>query len=204
MISRTRLLSGISVLASLLLLTWATVNGSSFAQSATQLNQTYTSTQCGISMKYPTNWIKEEFEKFGEGTAPLMALANFQPDGPDGQGNTVELEAWDISKYPDKSIEGLADLEKENILLSPEASIEQSERTELDPNPAYKIIYNEPVSSVEIWKITVFITVSGDMQYIVRYTASDPEAYGSYIPVIDSMIKSIKIEGGKKANFVLP
>jgi hypothetical protein len=63
---------------------------------------------------------------------------------------------------------------------------------------AYKIIYNEPVSSGGIWKIMVFITVSGDMQYIVRYTATDPERYGNYIPVIDNMIKSIKIKGGKK------
>jgi hypothetical protein len=38
-----------------------------------------------------------------------MALANFQPDSADGSGNTLELEAWDISKYPDKSIEGIAD-----------------------------------------------------------------------------------------------
>lgn len=47
----------------------------------------------------------------------------------------------------------------------------------------------------------VFIFVSGDMQYIVRYTSTDPETYGNYIPVVDNMIKSIKtikIEGGKK------
>jgi hypothetical protein len=44
----------------------------------------------------------------------------------------------------------------------------------------------------------VFIFVSGDMQYIVRYTCTDPESYGNYIPVVDNMIKSIKIEGGKK------
>jgi hypothetical protein len=193
----TRMLSAISV--SLLLLTWVTVNGSSFAQSGTQLDQAYANVQCGISMNYPTNWIKEELnEKYGEGTAPLMALANFQPDSADGPGNTLELEAWDISKYPDKSIEGIADLEKENILLSPEATIEQSERTNLGPNLAYKIIYNEPISPEETWKIMVFIFVSGDMQYIVRYTSTDPETYGNYIPVVDNMIKSIKIEGGKK------
>jgi hypothetical protein len=28
--------------------------------------------QCGISMNYPTNWIKEELnEKYGEGTSPI-------------------------------------------------------------------------------------------------------------------------------------
>jgi hypothetical protein len=184
---------------SFVVITWVTVNGSSFAQSGTQLDQTYTSAQYGISIKYPTNWIKEELnEKFGEGTTSLMALANFQPDGPDGPGNTVELEAWDISKFPDKSIEGIADFEKENIMLSPDATIEQSERAELGPNPAYKIIYNEPVTSGEIWKIMVFMPVSGDTQYIVRYTATDPEGYGNNISVVDSMIKSIKIEGGKK------
>jgi hypothetical protein len=66
----TRMLSAISV--SLLLLTWVTVNGSSFAQSGTQLDQAYANVQCGISMNYPTNWIKEELnEKYGEGTSPI-------------------------------------------------------------------------------------------------------------------------------------
>jgi hypothetical protein len=44
----------------------------------------------------------------------------------------------------------------------------------------------------------VFITVSGDMEYIVRYTATDPEGYGDYIPVVDNMVKSMKIDDGKK------
>src|SRR5918995_5144885 len=169
--------------------------GSLFAQSDAQLDQTYANTQCGISIKYPTSWTKEELnKKYGEGSSALMALANFEHDNPaDGSGNTVELEAWDISKYPDKSIEGLAGEEKDYILLSPGATIEQSERTELGPNPAYKIVYNEPVSSGETWKIMEFFTVSGDMQYLLRYTATNSETYGQNIPVVDSMIKSIKI-----------
>jgi hypothetical protein len=92
----------------------------------------------------------------------------------------------------------IGNLENENILLIHEASIKQSERTELGSNPAYKINYNEPVPSGEMWKIMIFTTVSGDMQHVVRYTATDPGTYGNYVPVIDSMIKSIKIEGGKK------
>lgn len=177
---------------SLLLLT-------SSAQSVTQLDQTYSNTHCGISMNYPTNWIKDELnEKYGEGTAPLMASANFQPDSPDGPGNTVELEAWDISSYPDKSIDGIADLEKESILLSPEATIEQSERTDFGGVSAYKIIYNEPISSGNIWKVMETIIVYGDMQYLIRFTATDSETYGNYISVVDSMVKSIKIEGSKK------
>jgi hypothetical protein len=66
----TRMLSAISV--SLSLLTWGTINGSSFAQSGTQLDQAYANVQCEISMNYPTNWIKEELnEKDGEGTSPI-------------------------------------------------------------------------------------------------------------------------------------
>ena len=104
----------------LILFTWITVNGPSFAQSGTQLDQTYTSEECGISIKFPSNWIIEELnDKY----TTLMALANFQPDIPDGFSNTVELEAWDISEYPDKSIEGIAESEKEQILLLPENSI---------------------------------------------------------------------------------
>ena len=58
MTARTQFLLIMSVMASLLFLTWVTADEFSFTQTGTQLDQTHTSAQCGISIKYPTNWIK--------------------------------------------------------------------------------------------------------------------------------------------------
>jgi PsbP-like protein len=171
--------------------------------AAVLLDQTYTNTQCGITIMYPSDWVKEELnQKFGEGgLAPLTSLANFEPDSPEGYKSTVEAEAWDISKYPDKSIEGIADGEKETILSGDESagSIEQAERTTVNGRHAYSIVYTQPIpDSEEIWKIMATYIVSGDMQYTILFTATDNETFDKYISVVDSMVNSIKLDEGKK------
>jgi hypothetical protein len=171
--------------------------------AAVLLDQTYTNTQCGITIMYPSDWVKEELnQKFGEGgLAPLTGLANFEPDSPEGYKSTVETEAWDISKYSDKSIEGIADGEKETILSGDESagSIEQTERITVNGHPAYRIVYTQPIpDSEEIWKIMATYIVSGDMQYTILFTATDNETFDKYISVVDSMVNSIKLDEGKK------
>ena len=191
---RIALLTVILVSISLFTITY-TSERSSFAQSGTQsLDQTYANTQCGISMNYPSSWIIVEFN---EKSLDMTSLANFKPSG---TGITLQLEATDISAYaePDKSVEGLANVEKGNILLNPEASIEQSNITEVSGIPAYRIVYNNPITPTDTWKILYMIIASNNTQYTLRFTATSQDEYGSYIPVVDNMIKSIKIDGSKK------
>jgi hypothetical protein len=166
-----------------------------FAQSGAQsLDKTYANTQCGISVNYPSDWIIQEFN---DKSLDMTSLANFKPSG---AGITLQLEATDISAYavPDKSVEGLANVEKEDILLNPEASIEQSNTTEVSGIPAYRIVYNDPISPTDTWKILYMIIASNNTQYTLRYSATSQDEYGKYVPVVDSMIKSIKIDGSKK------
>jgi hypothetical protein len=151
---------------------------------------------------YPSNWIIEELnEKFGEGTsAPMTGLANFNPDTPESYKSTIESEAWDISKYPDKSIEGIAESEKDYVHLSPDASIEEAKRIEsISGLPAYRTIYTQSFpDSEEIWKIMETYIVSGaDMEYVIRFTATDNESYDRYISVVDNIVKSVIIDGSK-------
>jgi hypothetical protein len=48
------------------------------------------------------------------------------------------------------------------------------------------------------WKILYMIIASSNMQYTLRFTATSQDEYGNYIPVVDNMIKSIKIDGSNK------
>jgi hypothetical protein len=188
------LLTVILVSISLFAITY-TSERSSFAQSGAQsLDKTYTNPQCGISMNYPSDWIITEFN---EKSLDMTSLANFKPSG---AGITLQLEATDISAYAeaDKSVEGLANIEKEDILLNPEASIEQSNTTEVSGIPAYRIVYNNPITPSDTWKILYLIVASNNTQYTLRFTATSQDEYGSYVPVVDNMIKSIKIDGSKK------
>src|SRR5919109_3160986 len=130
------LLAVISVSISLFAITYTSERSSfAFAQSSTQsLDQTYSNTQCGISMSYPSDWTKQELN---EKVVYTTKLANFKPSGLDGSGVSLKLEANDITAYPEsaKSVDAFANTEKENILSIPQVSIEQSERTEVGGMP---------------------------------------------------------------------
>ena len=193
----TVLLSVIFISVSLFAITY-TSERSSFAQPSTQsLDQTYANTQCGISMNYPSDWTKEELN---EKVVFTTDLANFKPSGPDGFEVSLKLEANDISAYPEshKSVDAFANAEKELISLIPQASIEQAERTEVGGMPAYKIVHNNPITPENMWKTMNMIIVANDMQYTLLFATSSQDTYGNYIPVVDNMIKSIKIDGSKK------
>lgn len=146
-------------------------------------------------MNYPSDWTEQELN------GGVTTLANFKPNGSDGSGVTLELEASDISAYPepDRSVEGLANAENKTILLNPGATVEQSERTEVGGIPAYKIVHSNALTPDDMWKTMNMIIASSNMGYMltfISYTGQD--AYGIYAPVVDSMIKSIKIDGSKK------
>jgi hypothetical protein len=193
----TVLLSVIFISVSLFAITY-TSERSSFAQPSTQsLDQTYANTKCGISMNYPSDWTKEELN---EKVVFTTDLANFKPSGPDGSGVSLKLEANDISTYPesDKSVDAFANAEKELISFIPHASIEQAERTEVGGMPAYKIVHNNPITPENMWKTMNMIIVANNMQYTLLFSATSQDAYGNYIPVVDNMIKSLKIDGTKK------
>ena len=191
------LLSVIFISVSLFAIT-CTSERSSFAQPSTQsLDQTYANTQCGISMNYPSDWTKEELN---EKVVFTTDLANFKPSGPDGFEVSLKLEANDISAYPEshKSVDAFANAEKELISLIPQASIEQAERTEVGGMPAYKIVHNNPITPENMWKTMNMIIVANDMQYTLLFATTSQDTYGNYIPVVDNMIKSLKIDGSKK------
>jgi hypothetical protein len=148
-------------------------------------------------MNYPSDWIKDELN---EKVVTTTDLANFKPRGPDGSEVSLKLEANDISAYPEsyKSVDAFANDEKELISLIPQASIEQAERTEVGSMPAYKIVHNNSISPENIWKTMNMIIVANNMQYTLLFTTTSQDTYGKYIPVVDNMIKSIKIDGSKK------
>jgi PsbP-like protein len=171
----------------------------SFGQTSLPLDQSYKNTLCGIAIKYPSGWVTEESnKKFSSGKAELIDMATIKPDTIDGFKTTVDLEANSMSSFLDKSIQGIGNDMKDYILLSPEASIEGSQVTEINGHPAYKIVYTQGhSSSPEVWKIMEVYIIDGTTEYTIRFTGTDLEHYDKYVYTFVNMINSVKMEGKK-------
>jgi PsbP-like protein len=152
-----------------------------------------------VQVQYPPSWTKEDQnDKFTSGSSTLYALSTLQPDTPEGFKTTLELEINDIASYPGdlKSLIGLADFEKENILLSPEAQILSSNEIQINGCPAHEVIYSQGIPNKEDkWKILETLLVDCNKEYVLRFTATDNSLYDQYIEPVQQMIQSYKVGG---------
>jgi hypothetical protein len=159
----------------------------------------YTNSEHKIQLQYPTAWTKEEDNrKYTSGDSTLYSLATFQPNNGEGFKSTLELEINDISNYPGdtKSLTGMGDFEKENVLTSPEAMILSSGETQISGCPAYEILYSQgfPDKSEE-WKILQTILVDCNKEYVMRFTATESGLYDKYLESIRNIIQTFKVGG---------
>ena len=159
----------------------------------------YTNSEHKIQLQYPSDWTKEEDNrKYTSGGATLYSLATFQPNNEEGFKSTLELEINDISNYPGdtKSLTGMGDVEKENVLLSPEAMILSSGVTQINGCPAYEIIYSQGFPDKEQeWKILQTILVDCNKEYVMRFTATESGLYDKYLESIRNIIQTFKVGG---------
>jgi eukaryotic-like serine/threonine-protein kinase len=151
-----------------------------------------------IQVQYPASWNKEDQNnKFTSGSSTLYALTTLQPNTPEGFRTTLELEINDISSYPGdlKSLSGMADFEKENI-LSPEAQILSSNEIQINGCPAHEIVYSQGIPNKEDkWKILETFLVDCNKEYVLRFTATDNNLYDQYIESVQQIVQSYKVTG---------
>ncbi len=158
----------------------------------------YRNSEHKVQLQYPANWEKEEDNgKFTSGGSTLYTLATFQPHTSEGFKSTLELEINDISNYPGdtKSLSGMADFEKENILLSPEARILSSHEIQINGCPAYEIDYSQGVpNKADEWKIMQTFLIDCNREYVLRYTGTESNIYNQYLDTINNIVQSFKVE----------
>jgi PsbP-like protein len=152
-----------------------------------------------VQIQYPSDWIKNEDNiKVGQEGSSLYSLATFQPNTAEGFKSALELEITEIANNPGdlKSLTGLADSEKENVLLSPEARILSSGETQINGCPAYEILYSQGFpDKPDQWKIIETILVDCNKEYMMRFTATESGLYDKYLESIRNMIQTFKIGG---------
>jgi hypothetical protein len=162
------------------------------------LDKTYLSTECGLSIKHPSNWKSEEIRDDEVGVTNF--IVDIQPNSDDGFRNVVSIELDDISSLSDKSIEGIKSFEEEYISVGGLGKIETSDRTQVTGYPAQKIVYTEGLSGTaesDRFKNMKVIVVAFDREYVITYVTSNADYYDKHISTFEEMLKTFKISEPK-------
>ena len=156
------------------------------------LDKTYTNQKCGISIQYPSNWkFDDNLMEYKPGDA-IKYIVEFEPNNDEGFKNIVGIEIDENAPLPDKSFEGIKDLEEESLSEDEKggfSKVETSESTQMAGYPAEKIVYNE--LKYEGKKMVVF-TVAFDREYKIIYDATS-DYYDKYLSTVEKMIQNFTI-----------
>jgi hypothetical protein len=149
----------------------------------------YNNTNCGITMQLPVNWTGTKYadEKLDE-VENIILSASPSPESP----STFELSLLDISNpsvFPKKSVDEIVDFEIDYIMTPPSGTIETTEKTHVFGYPALQIVYSEHYGA-RIMKLWV---IASGLAYQVTYDALK-EQYAQNLPVVQEIIKSIKLD----------
>jgi serine/threonine-protein kinase len=74
----------------------------------------------------------------------------------------------------------------------PSFELIESTSATLSDNPAHKVVYTYSDAEIGITKTMEILTIKDDKLYFISYTA-DATKYSSYLPTIQKMIDSFKI-----------
>lgn len=164
------------------------------------LDKTYSSTECGLSIQYPSNWKVEEItwdeEKIWNESQPKVInfLVELEPDVDKGFNNVVSVELDDISGLSDTSFDGVSNYEHETLAVI-EAQGISSTSTKISGFPAQKMVYNEELPGMkegEKFKTMKAITVAYDKEYVIIYDSTNAY-YDKYISTFEKMLRTFKI-----------
>lgn len=159
------------------------------------LDNIYTNEICGLSIDYPTSWIVREFnQKYEAGPSSLFVMAELRPSIPDGFKNVVELEAEDITAYPDTSIKGIGEF-MEFYLSESNVNIKESIRKDINNTSSHQIVYERLTPNGNVLKTKeIYIPFENNL-YVIRFDTLGPNFYDKYISYFDSMVQSISVDG---------
>jgi hypothetical protein len=194
---RAKLLNSISFIFSglLALIILCTLTVVVFGQT---LDQTYSSTECGLSIQYPSNW---KIEEVNDEVGVINYIVEMQPDTDEGFRNVVRIELDDISTLPDKSFQGVKEFEEESLsTLGDLSKIITSQTAHVDGNTVQKIVYTEGSEGTpenDRFKKMKVIIAAFDKEYVITYDARNADYYDKYISTFEQMLKTFKISQSK-------
>lgn len=151
----------------------------------------YTNDKFGVSLDYPSDWVKKDGSE--EGTQDKALVEFFPPNNSKTQTANVIIE--DLSANP-------LTLEKytESMLTSAKDQVKninflESKETQFGGLAGYKIIVSGDSSSEfsSAFKSLMVWTVKGNFAYVFTYN-TDPAGFDEFLGAAEQMISSLKIK----------
>ena len=154
---------------------------------------TYENPAYTFRIQYPSNWEKVEFNQgIEEGhrniivnfVSPLESSSDTFREYLIIEVGDLRSQNLSLNKYIDKQISSRLSLPGFELIESTSATLSDS--------PAHKVVYTYSDAEIGITKTMEILTIKDDKLYFISYTA-DATKYSSYLPAIQKMTDSFKI-----------
>jgi eukaryotic-like serine/threonine-protein kinase len=144
-----------------------------------------------LKMKYPENWDKQEQPKAPSGEF-VKFISPLEKDGDSFQ----EKVTVTVEPNSDNTLNEYTNLSKQEIFkLEKNAKIVEDVAYSMAKNKGHRVVYTIKEGDRELKKLQVW-TLKHDRAYLIAYEAQ-AEKYDKFLPVVEQMIKSVEVEGGK-------
>jgi PsbP-like protein len=149
--------------------------------------QTYSNSAFGIKMQYPSDWLKLNLS--ANTSSALIVVFKSPPGTLLGSLNII---AQNLSSQ-NITLSKLVDMNVNNLKQSGRiVNLVASTPSTLADNPAYKIVYTSISSRGIIFEAMQIFSLIGHKAYFITYVVPSTN-YPSYLPTIQAIINSIKI-----------
>lgn len=152
---------------------------------------TYENPENFLKMKYPENWDKQEQPKAPSGEF-VKFISPLEKDGDSFQ----EKVTVTVEPNSDNTLNEYTNLSKQEIFkLEKNAKIVEDVAYSMAKNKGHRVVYTIKEGDRELKKLQVW-TLKHDRAYLIAYEAQ-AEKYDKFLPVVEQMIKSVEVQGGK-------
>jgi hypothetical protein len=158
---------------------------------------TYNNPILGITLQYPSNWIKREYPYNSAANNTIVSFFS-QSETASALGNVSGVSGnfvpyLDVFVFPsknmslDEALNGTINNFGNNINISESKPIILK-----GDNHAHMLVYTIAIAGDELFKKMQVWTTKGDRVYVITYSAEE-ELYPKYLPTIQKMVDSLEL-----------
>jgi len=151
----------------------------------------YQNPELGISLEYPSSWIKSEIAQ----PVPTVVLTAPYDDVQDSYLETLSIVVTQIPSGSNVLSKDLADAVMGNYEVQfPNFELVNSGPAQLSGNSAFQKTYTASIAGIDVQGTNVFYVLGGKA-YMIQYIV-DQEKLSKYMPTIQKMLDSLIIDQG--------
>ncbi|WP_293128166.1 serine/threonine-protein kinase [Microcoleus sp. bin38.metabat.b11b12b14.051] len=151
----------------------------------------YENLENSLKMKYPGNWDKQALSN-AVSQEVVKFISPIQKDGDRFQEQVTVM----VERSSNKTLDDYTKSSKQEILkLDKNAKIVEDRESTLAEQSGHRVVYTTKQGDLDLKKLQVW-TLKHDRAYLITYQA-EAGKYEEFLPVVEKMIKSVEVQGGK-------